>query len=124
MVILAERRLRPQVDRIFFKERFALEQAMRELPERFAAVRHADELWTLVGDALVANLKPTSCVVFVSAGESFVPESSHGDVLPPAMPAHTPLGEWISSLRGAARVEARRVDRIGSGDCSRRSTRA
>lgn len=109
VVILAERRLRPHVDRIFFKERFALEQAMRELPERFAAVRRADELWTLVGDALVANLQPTSCVIFVSAGESYVPVFSDGEAMPGAMPAGTPLGAWIATLGGAAKADPRRT---------------
>lgn len=109
IVILAERRLRPQVDRIFFKERFALEQAMRELPERFAAVRHADELWSMVGEALVANLRPTSCVIFVSVGDSYAPVFSHGDALPITMPARTPLGEWIATLNGAAKTDLRRL---------------
>ncbi|MFI5232325.1 MAG: adenylate/guanylate cyclase domain-containing protein [Gemmatimonadales bacterium] len=108
VVILAERRLRPQVDRIFFKERFALEQAMRDLPERFAAVRRADELWSLLGGALVTNLHPAGCVIFVSAGESFVPVFSEGDALAAAMPAGTELGAWIAALRGAAKTDLRR----------------
>ena len=108
VVIVTERRLRPLVDRIFFKERFALEQVMRELPERFAAVRRADELWTLVGDALTTNLKPTSCVIFLSAGESFVPVYSQGEVLPAAMPAHTQLGEWIATRKAATKVDPAR----------------
>jgi class 3 adenylate cyclase len=107
VVILAERRLRPQVDRIFFKERFALEQAMRELPERFAAVRRADELWQLVGDALVANLHPATCVIFVSVGDSFVPVFSHGDAVPIAMAAGTPFSVWVAKLSGAAKAELR-----------------
>ncbi|HVZ48381.1 MAG TPA: adenylate/guanylate cyclase domain-containing protein, partial [Gemmatimonadaceae bacterium] len=106
-VIFAERRVRPYVDRAFFKERFALEQAMKELPERCAAVRKADDLWALAGAELVANVRPASCVVFVSAGDAFVPVFADGDTLPPAVGAGTELAGWIATLGGAARVDAR-----------------
>ena len=79
IVILAERRLRPYIDRLFFKERFALEQVMRELPERFAGVRKADGMWTLMGETLVANLRPASCLVYLSAGDTYVPVFAEGD---------------------------------------------
>ncbi len=107
VVIFAERRLRPYVERLFFKERFALEQVMRELPERFAAVRRADEMWSLMGDTLTTNLRPASCVIFLSTGEAFVPVYASGDAVAGALPARTPLVAWIDALAGATKVDGR-----------------
>ncbi len=107
VVIITERRLRPYIDRLFFKERFALEQVMQELPERFAAVRKADGMWTLTGETLVANLRPANCLIFLSAGDTFVPVFADGDALPAALDARTPLIAWIDALPGAVKVDAR-----------------
>jgi class 3 adenylate cyclase len=107
VVIITERRLRPYIDRLFFKERFALEQVMQELPERFAAVRKADGMWTLTGETLVANLRPANCLIFLSAGDTFVPVFADGDALPAALDARTPLVAWIDALPGAVKVDAR-----------------
>jgi class 3 adenylate cyclase len=114
VVILAERRLRPRVDRLFFKERFALEQAIKDLPEKFASIRRPDDLWALTGAELVANLRPESCVIFVSGGDSYVPVFTDGDTRPPAIPTGTPLVEWLSSLKGAVKIERKSV--AGAGE--------
>ncbi|MBL8997697.1 MAG: adenylate/guanylate cyclase domain-containing protein [Gemmatimonadetes bacterium] len=108
IVIFTERRLRPQVERVFFRERFALEQAMKDLPEKFASVRRAAELWALTGGELVENLRPTSCVIFVEADRVYVPVFTGGDALPPQIPAGTSLVGWV-----AASPEARLVPRTG-----------
>ncbi len=101
LVITAERRLRPQVDRLFFKERFALEQAMKVLPEKFASVRKAAELFALTGRELAQHIRPASCVIYESAGDTFVPVVVEGDTLPPTIPAGTHLVAWINALDGA-----------------------
>ena len=114
LVIVAERRLRPLVDRMFFKERFALEQAMKVLPERFASVRKAEDLFALTGRELAIHLRPTSCVIYESAGESFVPVIVEGEALPPAIPAGTPLLSWVGALDGAQLVTRRSAAAAGA----------
>jgi class 3 adenylate cyclase len=118
VVILAERRLRPRVDRLFFKERFALEQAIKDLPEKFASIRRPDDLWALTGRELVANLRPESCVIFVSAGDSYVPVFTDGDTRPPAIPAGTPLVDWLSALKGAVKIERKAAAGAGEAGAS------
>jgi class 3 adenylate cyclase len=118
VVILAERRLRPRVDRLFFKERFALEQAIKDLPEKFASIRRPDDLWALTGAELVANLRPESCVIFVSAGDSYVPVFTDGDTRPPAIPSGTPLVEWLSSLKSAVKIERKAAAGAGAAGAS------
>jgi class 3 adenylate cyclase len=107
VVMVTERRLRPVVERLFFKERFALEQAMRVLPEKFAASRKADELFELTGRELAQHLRPSSCVIYETAGDSYVPVIVEGDTLAPAIPAGTPLLHWVASLDGAHLVTKR-----------------
>jgi class 3 adenylate cyclase len=114
VVIIAGRWLRPRLDQLFFKERFALEQAIRNLPERFASVRRPEELWALTGAELVANLRPASCVIFASAGDSFVPVFADGDTHPPAIPTGTPLMAWLSALKSAVKIE--RKSAAGAGE--------
>jgi class 3 adenylate cyclase len=110
LVIVAERWLRPRVERLFFRERFALEQAMKDLPARFASVRRAEELWALTGSELTAHLRPTSCVLFVEGGGTYVPVFTAGEALPPQLPAGTALVGWVS-----ASDEARAVPRAWAG---------
>lgn len=100
----AERRVRPYVDRFFFRERFALERAMAELPEHFAGVRRADELWTLMTGTLDETLRPASSALFLSAGDTFVPMQSADGGIASALPARTPLVAWIDGLPGATLV--------------------
>jgi class 3 adenylate cyclase len=104
VAIFSERRLRPQIDRMFFKERFALEHAMKDLPERFAAVRRPDELWAVTGEALVSNLRPASCAIYTSAGPSYVPIFTSGNSLNEEL-SSAPFIAWINSLDGASRTD-------------------
>jgi class 3 adenylate cyclase len=109
LVIATERKLRPQVDRIFFKERFALEHAMKEMPEKFNTVRRADDLFKLTGTELVEHLRPATCVIYVSAGATYVPIFSHGDALPPQLGTDTPFVEWIRSAPVARLVDRTKI---------------
>ncbi len=105
LAIFSERRLRPQVDRLFFKERFALEHAMKDLPERYATVRRPDELWAVTGEALVSNLRPATCVIFTAAGASFIPIFSMGDAVADELPAADGLVAWIDGLTAATKTD-------------------
>jgi len=114
LVIVAERRLRPLVDRMFFKERFALEQAMKVLPEKFASIRKAEGLFALVGSELALHLRPSSCVIYESAGDSFVPVIIEGDTMPPTIAAGTPLVSLVGALDGASLVTKRLATAAGT----------
>jgi class 3 adenylate cyclase len=114
LVLLAGRRLRFVVERLFFRERYALEAAMRELPERFAAVRRAEALWELAGGQLASILNPASLVIFASAGHSFVPVYAGAESRPPMLPADAPLLAWARALTGAGRIAKRDRARIGA----------
>lgn len=116
LVIVVQRRVRPHVDRIFFRERFALERGMQELPDRLAVARRADELWNITALALLELVRPGSLVLYTSAGETFVPAFVRGDAVPPVVAGSADLVEWLANLDGATPVDRRamrRLDRTG-----------
>ena len=113
VVIVAGGRVRPYVDRLFFKERFALEQAMKHLPETFAAARGPNELWETTGAELVDTVRPESCVIFAAAVETFVPVFSDGETVPPAIPGGGELMAWLNGLDGASEIDRAGAQRAG-----------
>ena len=113
MLLVTQKRVRPYVDRLFFKERFALAQAMNRLPEQLAAVRTAEQLWELTGSELVKNLRPASCVLFASSGSAFVPVFTDSESVPAAVPAGTALTAFIATLDAAVEVDRRVQQQVG-----------
>jgi len=114
-MVLVQRRVRPHVDRLFFKERFALERAMKDLPEKLAAVRRIDELFSVMGSDLVAHLRPRGCVVFASAGATFVPVFQSDDVVAAAVASDGELVGWMRAQDEALRIERRAARDMGAG---------
>ena len=111
--VLGQRRVRPHVDRLFFKERFALERAMTELPETLASLRQIDDLFQTAGNALVTHLRPRSCVIFASAGAAFAPLFSGGETMPPLVASDSELVTWLRGQGGAVSIERRTLRHIG-----------
>jgi len=97
LVIPAHRRLRPQIDRVFFKERFALDQGIAELLPTLSACTDARDLTERAGAGLNGLLRPEACVVYASAEQTYAPVFVAGRAVPPAFLADSPL---ISTLRG------------------------
>lgn len=83
--------LRPQVDRLFFIERHALENGVAELLVGLAATGDAAGLNQHVGEELCRLLRPDVCVVYVRDGESYSPAFAAGPGVPPAFEATGPL---------------------------------
>ena len=72
-LVPAHRRLRPQIDRIFFKERFALDHGIAELMPTLSACTDARELTQRLGEGLHRLLRPEACVVYASVEHSYAP---------------------------------------------------
>ena len=110
LVVVAQKRVRPRVERLLFRERFALEQAMKSLPEVLATARSPEQLWRMTGDELAANLRPSSCVIFSAAEVAFVPVHTDGETVPPIVPRTADLVGLLEGL-GSARHVDRRLQR-------------
>jgi class 3 adenylate cyclase len=97
LVVPVHRRLRPQIDRVFFKERHELDLGMAELLPALADCRDAQDLTQRLGEGLERLLRPEVCVVYAAVEQSYAPVFVEGRAVPPAFEADSPL---IGTLRG------------------------
>ena len=121
IAIPAHRRLRPQIDRFFFNERYALDRGIAELLQTLSACTDARELTERAGAGLQRLLRPEACVVYASVEESFAPVFVEGRTVPPAFEAESLL---INALRERGRPlslsgAGRRTDEVSLGPFDR-----
>ncbi|MCZ6784464.1 MAG: hypothetical protein O7G30_14270, partial [Proteobacteria bacterium] len=90
-VVPAHRRLRPQIDRVFFKERYVLDQGIAELLPTLSACTDTQELTERAGAGLHRLLQPEACVVYAGVEQSYAPVFVEGRAVPPAFAAGSPL---------------------------------
>jgi class 3 adenylate cyclase len=91
LVIPAHRRLRPQIDRIFFKERYGLDRGIAELLPELSRCRDTRELIERVGGSLHALLRPDACVVYALGEGGYASVFAEGRAVPPAFAPSSPL---------------------------------
>ena len=96
VVVPLHQRLRPRIDRAFFKERHALDHGIADLLRSLSACENARALTRRVGEELHRLLRPEACVVYAGGGESFAPIFVEGRGVPPAFAAGSPL---VATLR-------------------------
>jgi class 3 adenylate cyclase len=91
VVVPAHRRLRPQIDRVFFKERYALDQGVAELLPALSQCPDARTLTQRVGEGLSHLLRPEACVVYARVEQTYAPAFVEGRAVPPAFAAGSSL---------------------------------
>jgi len=97
VLIPAHRRLRPQIDRVFFKERYALDAGIAALLPTLSTCTDTRELTERAGAGLHRLLRPESCVIYGGGEQSYTPVFVEGRAVPSAFEAGSPL---IGTLRG------------------------
>jgi class 3 adenylate cyclase len=120
-VIPAHRRLRPQIDRLFFKERYALDRGVAELLPTLSACRDTRELTERVGASLHRLLRPEACVVYAAVEGSYAPVFIEGRAVPPAFATDSPLVGTLRGRRGPLSLSdaGRRPDEAALGPFDR-----
>jgi class 3 adenylate cyclase len=84
-------RLRPQIERAFFADRYRMEQGTRDLIEKLSDCREPRDLIGLAGERLAELLRPESCVVYGRQEGEFSPIFVRGRGGPPAFGASSKL---------------------------------
>ena len=105
VLVPASRRLRPQIDRLFFIERYTLEQGMGQLLGSLAACRSPQDLLRRAGERLDALLRPDSCAIYAVAAEAYSPVFVRGRAVPPAFETHGPLVAALTRRRAPLAAE-------------------
>ena len=113
LVVPAHRRLRPQIERVFFRERYALERGIEALLAELSCCKTPQELLTRAGERLHALITPESCVIYGRAGESFAPIYVRGRVAPAAVDGRSELVAALAT--GALRIGEDRAHALGGG---------
>jgi len=121
VVIPAHRRLRPQIDRVFFKERYALDHGIAELLPTLSSCADARELTERTGSGLHGLLRPDACVIYAAAPDGYAPVFAEGRAVPPAFEADGPLIGTLRGRRGALSLSdaGRRPDEAPLGPFDR-----
>jgi class 3 adenylate cyclase len=96
VVIPSQRRLRPQIDRIFFAERHRLEEGLGDLGVELSACEEPRALIQLLGERLDALLRPEATLAYARSRSGFAPVFVQGRASPPLYEHDDPL---IAALR-------------------------
>ena len=91
VVVPAHRRLHPQIERLFFKERHAIERGIQDLLHELAGCEAPEALFRLTGERLDAVLRPDSCVIYARTVDAFVPAFVRGHAVAAAFDIRAPL---------------------------------
>jgi class 3 adenylate cyclase len=103
VVVQGSPRLRPQIERFFFAERYALERGVEHLLGELSTCEGPQEVLALVGKRLDYFLRPECCVVYGRSGGAYSPLFFRGRTVAPAINAS-------SGLVSALRLENRSVE--------------
>jgi len=114
LVVPGQRYLGPQIERLFFAERYAMERGVQRLLRDLSAREGPQALLTLVGERLGALLRPECCVLYGRAREAYVPVYVRGRVVPPAIETRSVLVRELEARATSMDVERWR-QRHGQG---------
>ncbi|NNL66914.1 MAG: GAF domain-containing protein [Myxococcales bacterium] len=112
LVVPANRRLRPQIERLFFAERYAFDEGVTDLVRDLAEREDSDSVTRMVGERLTALLRPESCVIYAVGERGYVSVFEEGAVVPPAFAADSLLVKTLRERRETLALDdaGRRAD--------------
>jgi class 3 adenylate cyclase len=95
VVVPTHRRLRPQLDRLFFDERFSLDRGIADLLRTLSHNHDARVLTTMVGESLSRLVKPEAFVIYMHIKSSYAAVFVDGRAVPTVFAAN---GSLIAAL--------------------------
>jgi signal transduction histidine kinase len=104
LVVPARRRIAPQIDRLFFPDRYGLAHGIKELLADLSRCERLEELALRTGDRLYAVLRPETCVIYVRTEQAFSPLVVRGRAVPADIPAGGPFASALEASEGAVEL--------------------
>jgi len=105
VVVPGTRYLRPQIERLFFAERYALELGVEDLLRELSACTSPNEVLTLAGERLDFYLRPECCVIYGRSAKSYAPLFFRGPTVAPVLDAEAALVTALHSETRPVEVE-------------------
>ena len=117
-IFYAHQRLRPQIERLFFPERYGLDHGLHDVVSRVRAAPDLGALVAELGGTLCELVRPTACVVYARTDSTYVPLLAHTRVPPPVRAADEPPLAWLHGCMQPLAVRtagaARHPDDVGA----------
>ena len=105
VVLPGQRYLRPQIERVFFSQRYRVEQGVQQLMRELPTAPSREVLLTLLGDRLFALGPVENCVIYSKRATQYVPVFVRGSGTPPVFDAHGPLAGALQARAATADIE-------------------
>jgi class 3 adenylate cyclase len=105
LAVPASRYLRPQIERVFFAERYALEGGVEDLLRSLSACTNPQEIFAVTGERLDFYLRPECCVIYGRSAETYAPLFVRGRTVAPVLNAEAPLVNALQSEARSVEVE-------------------
>ena len=117
LVVPAHQRLRPQIERVFFKERYAVDRGIAELLPALSTCVDARGLTERVGAGVTELFRPEAGVIYAAVEGSYAPVFVSGRAVPSTFGAASPLIGTLRERRGPLSLSraGRRPDAVELG---------
>jgi hypothetical protein len=106
VIVPGQRYLRPQIERLFFANRYEVERGVQQLVRELPSNNTPQSLLAFVGERLFTVLRAENCVIYGRVDSHYAPVFVRGSIVPPPFEAHSPL---VGALQ--ARAIAVDIDR-------------
>jgi hypothetical protein len=105
VMLPGQRYLRPQIERVFFSQRYLVEQGIQQLMRELPAASSREALLTLIGKRLFALWSMENCVIYNKSATQYEPVFVRGSSTPPVFNVHGPLAEALQARAATADIE-------------------
>jgi len=105
IIVPVSRYIRPQIEELFFSERYAFERGVEHLVRALSDCESPQEVLALVGERLDLYLRPESCVVYGRSEDTYAPLSVRGRTVAPTIKAGSAIVKTLKSETRALEVE-------------------
>jgi hypothetical protein len=105
VLIPGHRYLRPQIERVFFSQRYLMEEGMQQLLRELPTAASREALLRLVGERLFALGSMENCVIYSANASRYEPVFVRGSSTPPVFASQSPLVEALQARAATADVE-------------------
>jgi hypothetical protein len=101
VILPGQRYLRPQIERVFFANRYAIERGVQQLVRDLPSHNTLSSLLTFAGERLFSLLRAENCVIYGRVDTRYVPVFVSGSIAPATFDAQSPL---LGALQARASV--------------------
>ena len=105
VVLPGQRYLRPQIERVFFAQRYLTEQGVQQLMRELPTTPSREALLGLIGERLFALWQMENCVIYSKNATRYVPVFVRGSSTPPVLDAQGPLTGALQARAATADIE-------------------